>query len=226
MSGLSNEVNEQALYKMFFSGLTPEDIQLLAGYGTRKMYPKCAVLINEGDPNGFLFVIISGKVKVYVSDRIGREVVLNFQGPGEIVGELALFDDGPRSASVMTQEPTTVSMLSKATFLDCIAAHPEIALRMIVPLCKRVRALTESVKGLALLSVYERVARTLEKLANWQGDKGVINARLTHNDIANMVGSSREMISRVFKDLIADGYVRVEDKKIFIERTLPRRPSM
>lgn len=204
-----------------FSNLASEDLQFLADKGVTRTYPKNTILISEGDQSETFYVIRSGVVKVFASDENGKEVILNLQGPGEYFGELALIDDAPRSASVITMEKSVISVVSKADFHHCLADRPEIALQLIRPLVARIRSLTQSVKSLALLDVYGRVARTLLNLAEERQGKSVIVQRLTHQDIANMVGASREMVSRIMKDLATGGYIRIADRKIYIEGKLP-----
>jgi CRP/FNR family cyclic AMP-dependent transcriptional regulator len=205
-----------------FPELTPDSLNLVAEHGTVRNYPKNTVMIHEGDRSDSLYVILSGKVKVYSSDEDGKEVILNIQGPGECFGELALIDAAPRSASVMTMEPSRISVVSRADFEQCLAENSGIALELIRSLAQRVRSLTESVKSLALLDVYGRVARTLLDMASEEaGGQLVVRQRLTHQDIANMVGASREMVSRIMKDLVNGGYIHVKDKVITIQGKLP-----
>lgn len=205
-----------------FPELTPDSLNRVAEHGTVRNYPKNTVMIHEGDRSDSLYVILSGKVKVYSSDEDGKEVILNIQGPGECFGELALIDAAPRSASVMTMEPSRISVISRADFERCLAENSGIALELIRSLAQRVRSLTESVKSLALLDVYGRVARTLLDMASEEGGgQLVVRQRLTHQDIANMVGASREMVSRIMKDLVNGGYIHVKDKVITIQGKLP-----
>ncbi len=204
-----------------FPELSPEDLQIITSHGVTRNYPKNVVLITEGDRSDSLYVILSGKVKVFLSDEHGKEVQLNIQGPGEYFGELALIDQAPRSASVMTLEPSKLAVVSKADFQRCLAGHPEIAVELIRCLVQQVRSLTDAVGSMAMKPVYERVACTLLKLATERNDRLVIEERLTHQDIANMVGASREMVSRIMKDLSTGGYIQVRDRKIFIQEKLP-----
>jgi CRP/FNR family cyclic AMP-dependent transcriptional regulator len=196
-------------------------MRLVASYGVSRSYAKNTILVNEGDPSEMFYIILSGKVKVYLSDEKGKEVLLNMAGPGEYFGELAIIDDAPRSASVMTLEPCHMAVVSRAGFERCLAEHPGFAMGLIRTLVKRVRSLTDQVKGLALLDVYGRVAHTLLNLATEQQGKLVIDQRLTHQEIANMVGASREMVSRILKDLSTGGYIKIEDRKMVIPRQLP-----
>ena len=204
-----------------FPELSPDDIQFVADYGVRRTYPKNSILVSEGDPSDLFYIILSGKVKVFLSDDKGKEVLLNIQGEGEYFGELALIDEAPRSASVMTLETCQMAVVSRAGFERCLEEHPEFAMGLIRSLVRRIRSLTEQVKGLALLDVYGRVANTLLHMATAQDGKMVIDQRLTHQDIANMVGASREMVSRIMKDLSTGGYIRIEDRRIVIPGKFP-----
>jgi CRP/FNR family cyclic AMP-dependent transcriptional regulator len=205
-----------------FSDLSAEDINAIARRGVMKSFPKHVIVINEGDRSDFLYVIKAGQVKVYVSDERGKEVILNIQGPGEYFGELALMDDIPRTASVMTLEPARMVFVSRTDFESCLVDCPALALKLLRSLTRRVCALTDVVKNLALNDVYGRVARTLLKLAKERDGVLVVEQRLTHQDIADMVGASREMVSRIMKDLTTGGYIQSQDKIITIQAKLPR----
>ena len=204
-----------------FSELAPSDANILTEHSHTRSYPANTILINEGDQTDSLYVILDGEVKVYASDEAGKEVILNILRPGEYFGELALVDDAPRSASVMTLSAVKVMMISKADFKTCLARSDEMAFNLIRSLTKQVRALTDSVKILALLDVYGRVAHTLIELATEKNGKLVIEQKLTHQEIANMVGASREMVSRILKDLATGGYITVDKKSITINEKLP-----
>jgi CRP/FNR family cyclic AMP-dependent transcriptional regulator len=197
-------------------------VRTLAEHGVVRKFPKGAVIITEGDPSDSIYVILSGRVKVYLSDGDNREVVLNTCGPGTYLGELA-FDDAPRSASVMTLEPCTFSVLTGRQFRDFVVASPDAAIHLIHDLIRRVRALSENVRNLALLDVYGRVAHLLIELAEEKDGRLVIDQPYTQQELAKRIGCSREMISRIFKDLVAGGYIKLEAKRISIEQPLPKR---
>ena len=192
----------------------------IAARGGVKRYPAQAVLINEGDSADTLFIILSGRVKVYAANEAGKEVILTTLGAGEYVGELAL-DGGVRSASVMTLEPTTCAVVAGANLRDFIVAHPDFAQHLILNLIRRVRRLTDSVKSLALEDVYSRIVGLLQAMSEPEGGYRVIRQKLTQQDIAEHVGSSREMVSRVFKELTTGGYVQVDAGRITILKTPP-----
>src|SRR5438105_10353961 len=159
-------------------------------------------------------------MKVYASNAAGREVVIAFHGPGEYVGEMSL-DGSPRSASVMTVEPTSCAVVNRASFREFILAHPEFALHLIENLIQRVRATTESVKSLALSDVYGRLVRLIMTVAVERDGELVVPERLTQQDIAERVGASRDMISRLLKDLVAGGYLAIREKRITVLKKPP-----
>lgn len=204
-----------------FSGLGDNETRLLTEHSHTRSYPANTILINEGDQTDCLYVILEGEVRVYASDENGKEVILNMLRAGQCFGELALVDDEPRSASVITMTPIKVIVISKSDFKDCLSRNSDMAFSMIRSLSRQVRSLTDSVKSLALLDVYGRVAHTLLELSKEQEGKRVIEQKLTHQDIANMVGASREMVSRILKDLTTGGYISVNKKNITINEKLP-----
>ncbi len=186
-----------------------------------RAYPKNTIVVSEGDRADTLCIVASGRVKIYVSDEKGKEIVLNHAGPGEYFGEVML-DEGPRSASVMTVEPTRLLVVTKQDFQGFLAGSPEFATHLIRKLIRRVRALTGTVKSLALMDVYGRVARMLLELAVERGGKQVIENKPTQQEMASRVGCSREMISRILTDLAEGGYISVDRDRITIARALPR----
>jgi CRP/FNR family transcriptional regulator, cyclic AMP receptor protein len=198
-------------------------VRELAQRGSVRSFPKHTVIINEGDRGESMFVILAGKVKVYVSDDDGREMILDIYGAGDYVGEMSL-DGRPRSASVMTLEPTICSVVTREALKEAVASSPDFAMKLIDTLIDRARIATDNVKNLALMDVYGRVARLLLSLAKEQPDgKLVVPERMTQQDIADRVGASRDMISRIFKDLTIGGYVTVVDRVITINRKPPAR---
>jgi CRP/FNR family cyclic AMP-dependent transcriptional regulator len=204
-----------------FEGLPEENLKALADLATIRTFPKNTIIISEGDDSDSMYVVLSGQVKVYLSDDEGKEIILNILKDGDYFGELALLDEAPRSASVMTLDDCKLAVLAKTAFDECLKANPAIALQVIKGLSARLRYLTENVKSLALMDVYGRVARTLLEMAEHEGDVQVIKQKLTQRDIASMVGASREMVSRILKDLSLGGYITIENKKITINEKLP-----
>jgi CRP/FNR family cyclic AMP-dependent transcriptional regulator len=203
-----------------FAPLADQTLRRIAESGVVRAFPRNTVLINEGDVGDSLYVILAGRVKVYSSNESGREFVIDFHGPGEYVGEMSL-DGAPRSASVMTVEPTTCAVVNRAQFRDFVLAHPDFAMHLIERLIHRVRVTTGNLKSLALSDVYGRLVRLLNALAEEVDGKLVVPERLTQQEIADRVGASRDMIGKLMKDLVAGGYLAVEDRTITILKKLP-----
>ena len=203
-----------------FAGLSPEVLTEIEQHGSIKTCRKNTIVLNEGDETDSLYVILSGRVKVFLSGEDGREAVLNHQGPGEYVGEMSLIDRPPRAASVMTVEPSRFMIISRSDFMRCLSGNPEIALNLIKPMTSRIRMLAQNVSSLALLDVYGRVARVLLQKA-CEEDGVLRTGKLTQQDIADMVGASRAMVSRILKDLKTGGYIDIDRKRIIIHRKLP-----
>lgn len=204
------------------SGL-PAPLLKLAALGVQRRYRTHALLIEEGDQGDAIYIVLSGRLRAFVSDSRGREVTLGLHGPGEYVGEMSL-DGGPRSASVQAVEPSVCAVVTRETMLRHIAADPEFALGLIVRLIRRARLATESARSMALLDVYSRLRRLLEARARVQRDgTRVIEERLTHQAIASEIGCSREMVSRLLKDLEAGGYIELWERRFVLVRELPAR---
>lgn len=199
-------------------------VRELAQRGQSRAYPKGELIIREGDAGDALFVILSGKVQVYVSDTQGRAMIVADYAAGDYVGEMAL-DGKARSASVQAVEATVCSVVARDALRSAIHADPEIAMRMIATLIDRNRNATLSLKNLALMDVYGRVARLLLAQEFVPGADGLAwsRERLTQQEIANRVGASRDMISRILKDLRTGGYIAVREKRYAILRRPPAR---
>jgi CRP/FNR family cyclic AMP-dependent transcriptional regulator len=201
----------------------PPPLQKLAALGVQRRYRTHAVLIEEGDQSGSIYIVLSGRLRAFVSDARGREVTLGLHGPGEYVGEMSL-DGGPRSASVQAVEPTVCMTVTRETMLRHIAADPEFALALIVRLIKRARLATESARSMALLDVYSRLRKFLEERAQAQADGTLrVAQRLTHQAIASEIGCSREMVSRLIKDLEGGGYLGTAGRQLVLLKDLPAR---
>ncbi len=200
--------------------LEESTLQTIANEGIVRSFPKGSILINEGDISESLYIVLSGRVKVYASNTAGREIVLSFFGPGEYVGEMSL-DGSPRSASVMTVEPTTCAIVTRASFRDFLFAHPDFAMHLILKLIQRVRTTTENVKSLALSDVYGRLVRLIMTLAVERQGVMTVPEKLTQQDIAERVGASRDMISRLLKDLVGGGYLAIQERTITVLKKPP-----
>lgn len=203
-----------------FAPLAEATLREVAASGVVRKFPRNTILIHEGDRSEGLYVILSGKVKVFASNEAGKEFVIGFHAAGDYVGEMSL-DGSPRSASVITTEPTTCAVVTRAQLLEFVRAHPEFALHLIEKLIRRCRTITENAKSLALSDVYGRLVRLFNTLATSRDGREIITERLTQQDIAERIGASRDMVSRLMKDLIAGGYLAVEDHTIVMLRKLP-----
>jgi len=204
-----------------FSGLEDAVLEDISKLVTKRSFARSAIIINEGDETDSLYLIISGKVKVVLSDEDGKEIIVSILGPNEIFGELSLIDAEPRSACVVTMEPSQFSIINKRDFINFLHKNPEVSTNLLVGLTTRLREANKQIESLALMDVYGRVARTLLQFAEPENGTLVVKEKLTQKDIANMVGASREMVSRIFKDLTVGGYITVDHGTITINEKLP-----
>ncbi len=205
-----------------FAGIDEGLLHDLAVKGAIKTFPKDAVVINEGDFTASLYVILEGRVKVCLGDECGKEVVLDIKGPGAYFGEMAL-DERARSASIVTLESSRFLVVAQSDFKQLMVAYPQISQHLIRNLIAIVRGLNKNIKSLVMRDVYSRVSRLLLDLAVEHDGKLVISEKLTQQDMASRVGSSRETINRIFRDLSVGGYIKVEGRKIIINKALPAR---
>ena len=183
-------------------------------------YAKNAVVVSEGDVTDSLYVILSGRVKVFVTDEQGKEVVLATIPTGDYFGELVL-DGGPRSASIMALEPCRFYVIPHGDVEKMLSANPAFARDLIHKLIGKVRSLTNRVRDLAMKDVYARLVRFLEENAVETEGCRALPERMTQSDIAARIGGSREMVSRILRDLAEGGYVSVESKVITVKKKLP-----
>jgi CRP/FNR family cyclic AMP-dependent transcriptional regulator len=204
-----------------FADLDESALRALAPGGAIRTYAKSVVVVSEGDRSDSLYVVLSGRVKAFVSDETGREAVVNTIGVGDFFGELVL-DGGPRAASIMTLEPCRLFVIPQLDVERLLASHPAFARELLRKLIGKVRSLTGRVADLALKDVYGRLVRFLDENAASQDGRREMPERLTQSDIAARIGGSREMVSRILKDLAAGGYVAIESKRIVVLKDLPR----
>lgn len=198
-------------------------VRELAARGDVRRYRKGTILIHEGDTGDTLFIVLGGRVKVFCTNPNDKEITFGIFGAGEYFGEMAL-DGGSRSASVITQLPSVCSVVTRATLLAFIAQHPEFALQVLSKVIRRLRLATRDARNLAFIDVYGRLTRCLQELATPHPDGGErITERITHQEMASRVGCSREMVSRILKDLESGGYIQVHDRRIVLMRRLPQR---
>lgn len=199
-------------------------IQALAALGIQRRYRSGALLIQEGESGDTIYIVLQGRLRAFLGDGNGKELTLGFYGAHEYVGEMSL-DGGPRSANVEAVEASTCSVISRAVLLDYIAGHPEFALELMARLIRRARLATQSAGSVALIDVYGRLVRMLNQLAGSPDESGErrLNERLTHQELAQHLACSREMVSRLLKDLETGGYIAVRERWIWLLKALPAR---
>jgi len=200
--------------------MTPQEAEDLMGYATTRSYPRHAIIINEGDDSDSVYFILSGLVKVFLSDNNGNEVIMATLKPGDYFGEMTI-EPGFRSASVMAIEPVSAAVVHMTDFRSFLRTHPDFVFSLLGKLIRRVRLVNRSLKGLALLDVYGRLTQLLNDLAENVDGKRLIREPLTQQEMASRIGCSREMVSKILKDLNIGGYVEVTRKSIEIKRPLP-----
>lgn len=195
----------------FFAGLDQAQRAVLLQDAVTRHYRKGAIILGRDDASDYLFVIVSGSVEAYIEEG-GKRIIVNTIGAGETFGELAMLSGEPRSANIVATEDCEVLVMQKQDVYRLIDTEPAFARNLIRLLAKKVNTLTDDVSSLALLDVYSRIARLLQ-----QHD----GERLTQQDIADRVGSSREMVSRILKDLRAGDYISIDKRQISIRKPLP-----
>lgn len=205
-----------------YAPLSPE-LRTLALRGVVRSYPKKVVVINEGDIGESLFVLLKGSVRVFSGNDDGREITYGRLHSGDYFGEMSL-DGQPRSASVITLEPCTCAVLSGAEVRAHLSSEPDFAVNLLVRVIGRARGATEVARSMALLDVYGRLIAELEAhdgVTVLHTDAGVTLESITHQEIASRIGASREMVSRLLKDLERGGYIEMATKRITLIKKLP-----
>lgn len=198
-----------------FSGLDRGELIRFVELTREKSYPKGSVIVFEDDPGDSLFVVREGRVKVVLVAEDGREVILGVLGIGEHFGELALIDDQPRSAHVIAMEDAVLLVLRREDFRRRVEGSPSVAWALLTELSRRLRAADGKIGGLVLLDVPGRIARLLLDFGE-HAPGGIIEKPLTHQTIANMIGASRETVSRTMREFQDSGWVKVERRRISI----------
>jgi CRP/FNR family transcriptional regulator, cyclic AMP receptor protein len=197
------------------SRISPPELQKLADVTREKQYPKGSVVLFEGDPGDSLFIVRQGRVKVVLVGEDGSEVILAILGVGEHFGELSLIDQQPRSAHVIAMDDATLIVLRSEDFRRRVDVAPDIAWALLVELARRLRRADTKIGGLVLLDVPGRIAKLLLDFAGESGGD-VIEKPLTHQTIADMIGASRETVSRAMREFQDGGLVAVARRQIRI----------
>ena len=205
-----------------FANLEADIIQRLQDAAIPKRFARNPILFRKGDESNALYLIRAGRTKAVITDEQGKEIVLNTFGAGDYFGEIAFLSGEPRTATVVTATPTEVLILYRRDFKEVLVKHPDVMFEFIKVLIERVRNSTDQIESLAFRDVYGRVRALLNSLAKEEGEKRIISERLTHQEIANRVGSSREMVSKIFKQLQDGGFVEVDHKHVVLIKALPK----
>jgi CRP/FNR family cyclic AMP-dependent transcriptional regulator len=210
-------VNPQILKTVpLFSSLSDDQLSLLQPCLQQRTYPRGAFILRAGEETDALHIILSGRVKILIPDEQGREVILAVLTANDFFGEMGLLDDQPRSASVETLEICQMLRLSKAGFMGCLENNFGLAMQIIHDLVKRLRQADRKIESLALIDVYGRVARLLLDQAEEVDGQLIVKQAPPKQEMARMIGASREMVSRVVKDLQERGYIRAEKRKVYL----------
>jgi CRP/FNR family transcriptional regulator, cyclic AMP receptor protein len=205
---------------LMFASLPDEQLNELAAVVSRRSASRGTTVIASGDPIDSLYIVVSGRLKVMMSDAEGKEVILTILGAGEVFGEMGLIDDSPRSANVVALEACELLSVNKRDFNRCLSANSDMAMAVMRGLVKRLREADRKINSLALLDVYGRVARLLIDMSEEVNGQRVVTKRLPKQDIAKMVGASREMVSRVMKDLRLGGFVEKRGSSLVLRESI------
>jgi CRP-like cAMP-binding protein len=204
-----------------FSELNEQDVASLARLATRRRYPKDTVVFFEHEEGDFFFMILEGRIKVTILGDDGREIILSMLGSGDFFGEMALLDNEPRSATAIAVEDSELLSLHRTDFQGVLGENPAITTALIKILTARLRKANHQISTLALLDVYGRVARVILDMARDEGrrlkDGRIAFRRATHQEIANRIGTTRETVTRMLKDLERQGLIRVEGREIVLQ---------
>ncbi len=216
-------MDEQELLRSvpIFSELTEADFSSLAKVANRRRYPKDSVVFFENEQGDFFFMILEGRIKVTILGDDGREVILSLLGSGDFFGEMALLDNEPRSATAIAVEDTELLSLHRNDFQAVLSDNRSITVGLIKVLTSRLRRANHQISTLALLDVYGRVARVIVDMAREEGrrlkDGRIAFRRATHQEIANRIGTTRETVTRMLKDLERQGLIHVEGKEMVVQ---------
>jgi CRP/FNR family cyclic AMP-dependent transcriptional regulator len=199
-----------------FSGLDDVELDKLSKVASRKRVERGASVVRAGEVTDSLYILLSGRAKVTNTDEEGREIILAWLGPSEFFGEMGLLDGSPRSANVVAAEACELMFLSKDAFQRCLQDNFQVAQRLMKILVQRLREADRKIESLALLDVYGRVARLLLDMSEEIDGLRVVKKKISKQDMAKMIGASREMVSKVMRDLEIRGYIRYDDDRLVI----------
>jgi len=204
-----------------FSRLDDKALGNLEKAAIKRAYPKNTILISKGDKSDQLFVVLKGKLKVAITDASGKEIIMSFLGAGDYFGEMAMIDGESRSATIRTTQASEVLTISRDDFHRTLLSSPDLMFELLKVLARKVRIATDKLESLAFEDVYGRLVKLLIQLARPHDGVWIVEESLTHQEIANMIGSSREMVTRILKALTSGSYISVDRKRITIKKKLP-----
>ena len=205
-----------------FSLLTNDQAQSIADSVVKRRYRRGEIIVEHGRKSNALFILLTGRARVLTSDSRGREVILAVLQPGDYVGEMSLIDNEPHSATVRAEVQTDMLVLGRAEFARCLPENSSLSYAILRGLVQRLRNADRQIESLALLDVYGRVARSLLDMAEQNGDQLLIRNKVSRQDMAKIVGASREMVSRVMKDLEERGVIQTQENgSVVIKERLP-----
>jgi CRP/FNR family cyclic AMP-dependent transcriptional regulator len=194
-----------------FTALTASQAANIADAIVKKRFKRSEMIVEQGKKSNSLYIILTGRARVMSTDSRGREVILAMLQPGDYIGEMSLIDDEPHSATVRTEVQTDVLMLGREAFLGCLPVNSSMAYNIMQGLVRRLRHADRKIESLALMDVYGRVARSLLEVAVDDGAGNlVVRDKISRQYLAKLVGASREMVSRVMKDLEERGFVTTQ----------------
>jgi len=209
-----------------FAMLTPAQAESLAEAVSKRRFKRGEVLVEQGKKTNCLYIILSGRTRVVMTDNKGREVILATLKSGDYVGEMSLIDNEPHSATVIAEQQVDVLVLGRESFLGCLSENSALSFAVMRGLVQRLRKASQNISSLALVGVYGRVAKVLLDSALVDETGGLlIREKVSRQDIAKMVGASREMVSRVMKDFEDQGFIKMLDGgmvRVFERRVQPR----
>ena len=193
-----------------FSTLTPSQAESVANAVAKKRFKRGESIVEQGKKSNFLAILLTGRARVVTADDRGREVILATLQPGDYLGEMSLIDNQPHSATVRAEIQTDALLLGRSEFARCLSENTSTAYTVMKGLVQRLRHADRKIESLALMDVYGRVARVLVEFAKEDANgQWVISGKVSRQDVAKMIGASREMVSRVIKDLEDRGFIQV-----------------
>ena len=205
-----------------FSLLTGEQAQAVAEGVVKRRYRRGEVIVEQGTKSNALFILLTGRARVVTADSRGREVILAVLQPGDYLGEMSLIDNEPHSATVRAEVQCDALVLGRPEFTRCMPENSSLSYAIMRGLVTRLRSADRQIESLALLDVYGRVARTLLDMAEDVDGEKIIRGKVSRQDMAKIVGASREMVSRVMKDLEERGIIETqEDGSLRIQNRKP-----